>query len=364
MTKPIPLIRASIALHLAAFAKRAGATPSRLWAEAALPEAVSAGPERLVPLHATVRLFESAARALGQDDLGSRFARDVGLGVLGPFGRAMLRAGTLHEAMQVAVGDVDAHNSGAHYWIVPDGAFVRFCRRIRVDDSGFRQADLFTVSLMLQLVQRVAGEDWRPDQVDLQSTGASLEAARRALDLPASCRVADGRSATSIRVPRVLLARHARRAAPATDEPQDCWAGAAPPDDFAGSVELVVESMLTSSRGLLAATARAAGVDTRTLQRHLARTGCTFRDLLERVRSRKASALLDDRRNRMVDVAHALGYSDPAHFSRAFRRWTSMTPVEYRRLRGTEVVRNAEPTQTPPWPDATAFVAHRTVGER
>ena len=364
MPKPIPLIRASIALHLAAFAKRAGATPARLWAEAALPEPSSGRPERLVPLHATVRLFENAAQGLGQADLGSRFARDAGLEVLGPFGRAMLRAGTLHEAMQVAVCDVDQHNSGAHYWIVPDGAFVRFCRRIRMDDTGFRQADLFTVSLMMQLVQRVAGEDWRPDHVELQSTGASLEAARRALDLPVSCSITDGRSATSIRVPRVLLARHARRDAPATDDRPDGWAGSAPPEDFAGSVELVVESMLTSGRGLLGATARAAGVDTRTLQRHLSLAGRTFRDLLERVRSRRATALLDDRRNRMTDVAHALGYSDAAHFSRAFRRWTSMTPLEYRQLRGTRDAPDAERGTTSRLPDLTTAVAQRAVGAR
>lgn len=360
MPKPIPLIRASIALHLVAFTKRGGTTPGRLWAEAALPEPACGGPERLMPLHATVRLFEGAARALGRADLGARFARDAGLEVLGPFGRAMLRAGTLHEAMQVAVGGVDEHNSGARYWIVPDGAFVRFCRRIRLDDTGFRQADLFTVALMIQLVQRVAGGEWRPDQVELQSTGAALEAARRALDLPASCRIADGRSATSIRVPRVLLARHARRDAPATDDRPDGWAGSAPPEDFAGSVELIVESMLTSSRGLLGVTARAAGVDTRTLQRHLSLAGHSFRDLLERVRSRKATALLDDHRNRMVDVAHALGYSDPAHFSRAFRRWTSMTPVEYRRLRGGDLA----PDTGEPSAVAATFAPQRAVGGR
>jgi AraC-like DNA-binding protein len=311
-------------------------------------------------LHATVRLFEHAARTLDREDLGARFARDAGLEVLGPFGRAMLRVGTLREAMQVAVGDVDEHNSGARYWIVPDGTFVRLCRRLRLDDTGFRQADLFTVSLMIQLVQRVAGREWRPEQVELQSTGASLEATRYALDLPASCRIADGRSATSIRVPRMLLAQHARGDAPARDDRPDGWDGSAPPAEFAGSVELIVESMLTSSRGLLGATARAAGVDARTLQRHLALAGRSFRDVLERVRSSKATALLDDPNNRMADVAHALGSSDAAHFSRAFRRWTSTTPAEYRRLRDSDV---APGTGEPPAHVAT-FAAQKAVAGR
>lgn len=335
--KPIPLIRASIALHVVAFAKREGVRGRRLWTEAGLPEPASGCAERLVPLHCVLRLFEIAGHASGRDDFGARFARRMGLKVLGPFGQAMARAETLDQAMKVAVGQIDDHNTGARYWIVPEGAFVRFRRRLRVDSTDFRQADLLTVALMMQLVQRVAGDEWRPDHVELQSTGTSLDSVRRALDLPPSCAVEDRRAATSIRIPRAFLSRSGRHGEPVPGPGSNRWPGPTPPRDFPGSLELVVESMLTSRRGLLSATAKASGVEARTLQRHLLLSGLKFRDVLERVRGRKAAALLDDPANRMVDVAHALGYSDPAHFSRAFRRWTSMTPVAYRNLHHEDV---------------------------
>lgn len=333
--RPLPLIRASIMIGVAAFARREGANESRLWKDAGLPGPPTGAPERLVPLPAALRLFEIAALALRQDDFGARCARHVGLEVLGPFGRAMLRAGTLHRAMQVAVDRVDDHNSGAQYWVIPASAFVRFHRRFRVDGTAFRQADLFTLALMMHLVQRFTSDRaWRPDHVELQSTGTSAASVRQALELPASCRVQDGRPATGIRVPRALVARHM------TDPPVngaglDFWPGRPVPDDFESSVELVVESLLTSKRPLLAATAKAAGVQTRTLQRKLSKSGRAFRELVDRVRSRKAAELLDDELLRIRDVAFALGYADAAHFSRAFRRWTSMTPAEYCRLRRT-----------------------------
>jgi AraC-like DNA-binding protein len=33
----------------------------------------------------------------------------------------------------------------------------------------------------------------------------------------------------------------------------------------------------------------------------------------------------------MMEIAFVLGYSDQAHFTRAFRRWTGMAPRDYAR---------------------------------
>jgi YesN/AraC family two-component response regulator len=60
------------------------------------------------------------------------------------------------------------------------------------------------------------------------------------------------------------------------------------------------------------------------------RFGMTFRDYVIRCRIDKAAELLDNPHTLVIDVAHLVGIRDPSHFTRSFRRYTGMTPSEYR----------------------------------
>ena len=80
----------------------------------------------------------------------------------------------------------------------------------------------------------------------------------------------------------------------------------------------------------LADVAEIAGVSSRTLQRKLANLGLTYSDILEAARYENASRLLRDTDCKIIEVAFASGYADPAHFSRAFRRMTGVTPRQFR----------------------------------
>ena len=76
--------------------------------------------------------------------------------------------------------------------------------------------------------------------------------------------------------------------------------------------------------------ARALAVSRRTLSRHLADEGTSFRNILDDVRREFACALLQDRSLSIGDIAFFLQYSEPAAFHRSFRRWTGRTPRAFR----------------------------------
>ncbi len=112
--------------------------------------------------------------------------------------------------------------------------------------------------------------------------------------------------------------------------PEQCDAAASAPEILRLSARAIV-STLDSGCGSLGHVARSVGLSERTLQRRLNRCGCGFAELVEAVRLTRAELLLGDAGMSLVEVALSLGYSDQTAFSRAFKRWTSLTPGVYRR---------------------------------
>jgi AraC-like DNA-binding protein len=90
-------------------------------------------------------------------------------------------------------------------------------------------------------------------------------------------------------------------------------------------VEHLGQSVLTVD-----AAAVALAVSRRTLTRHLADEGASFRHILDDVRRDFARALLQDHTLSIADIAFFLQYSEPAAFHRSFRRWTGKTPQAFR----------------------------------
>jgi AraC-like DNA-binding protein len=80
----------------------------------------------------------------------------------------------------------------------------------------------------------------------------------------------------------------------------------------------------------LATLARRLGSSPRTLQRRLEEEGTTFQEVLDEVRSEAAEGYLADSSISCAEIGYLLGFSEPAAFHRAFRRWRGVTPREYR----------------------------------
>jgi AraC-like DNA-binding protein len=81
--------------------------------------------------------------------------------------------------------------------------------------------------------------------------------------------------------------------------------------------------------------ARDLGMSERSLRRRLAADGTSYRDVVRFALEASAGRMLRDPARSIKDTAVALGFADAAAFHRAFKRWTGMTPGEYRRPRGS-----------------------------
>ena len=77
--------------------------------------------------------------------------------------------------------------------------------------------------------------------------------------------------------------------------------------------------------------ARRVASSRRQLQRVYAEIGhTTFRDHLTSVRMERAAELLARRGVTVREVAHRVGYRQPAQFAKAFRRYRGVAPSDYK----------------------------------
>lgn len=96
------------------------------------------------------------------------------------------------------------------------------------------------------------------------------------------------------------------------------------------SLKLMLPDCLNCGVPTLLDIASMTGTSARSLQRKLLIAGMTYSKLLDLARYENASALLRNSDMKLIEVAFAAGYTDPAHFSRAFRRMSGLTPRSFR----------------------------------
>ena len=68
------------------------------------------------------------------------------------------------------------------------------------------------------------------------------------------------------------------------------------------------------------------GMSRQTLYRNLKSEGATFETVLDELRHKMAVNFLSGRKVSVNETAYLVGFSEPAAFSRAFKRWTGVSP--------------------------------------
>lgn len=100
--------------------------------------------------------------------------------------------------------------------------------------------------------------------------------------------------------------------------------------DLTTRISLVIESRLGSGEFGIDEVARELCMSKRTLQRRLQELQLEFVDLVEEIRQALAIDLVSHSSLSLTKIAQQLGYAEASSFTRAFRRWTGLTPREYR----------------------------------
>jgi AraC-like DNA-binding protein len=99
-----------------------------------------------------------------------------------------------------------------------------------------------------------------------------------------------------------------------------------------GRVENLLMPLLHKGDPSMDAVAAKLGLNRQALYRNLKAEGVTFEKILDELRHKLALHYLSGKKVSVNETAYLVGFSDPAAFSRAFKRWTGTNPSAMRAL--------------------------------
>jgi len=319
------LTRAGTIGPLADFVEKSGGSVARLFRKVDLPLEILEQPDRLILLRDQFRLVEEAAREIGDDTLPARLSSAAGLDGLGAYGRHTMSFACLGGAISTAYRAYgDLLQASTRMELVVAGGWARWSYFITAPLTiGRQKNELLALGYMLEILRQFMGPRWTADRIELPG---SLRGRNR-IESVFACDLTGGESATVVFPAEMLDQPNPRR------RPDDVAAPARVP----GTTEMaeIVRHLIGLDRlggacGIESIAARL-GMTGRTLQRRLSVEGTSFAAVRQGLLQSEARLLLRDRTVPITEIAYHLGYSDVAHFTRAFCRWTGEAPDRWRR---------------------------------
>ncbi|QGM96620.1 AraC family transcriptional regulator [Methylocystis parvus] len=311
-----------------------GGSIDRVFRRADLPVKLLDSPDALLPLRDHFRLLATASRELRDEAFAARLGRQTSIAGLGVYGKWVLQAPTLLEAMHRA-GTSLPHmmQSATRLAVRRYGDEVHWSYELADPATeGRPQNEMLALWYMIVMIRHFAGARWLPSRV---MVGGLPSKARRSIDeqMGADTVICDG-PGTIVFDKRLLMAvnpnLNANRGLIA-DELARIFDIPAP-DDLPGNIGVLIDLELLGGRPDLSRIVSRTGLSKRTLQRRLGELGLSFSDLLKNTLQRRAINLLCQPDLSITEIALTLGYSDLAHFSRAFESWSGLAPGRWREL--------------------------------
>ncbi len=287
-------------------------------------------PLRPLPFVSMSRVFERAARLTGDDLLGFRVGRAMRYDGFGPMVYFAQSAPTLDRAIgrTGVLAPLQSNAVGLPLIVRGDTAIWRLAYRRSVL-ALHQQHALHVLPAMVDGLKYFLGFELDGLEVEVpflnRMTAAALEdelglpvrpgASHYALVFPAAWLGMKRQAALAPRVTLSDVYRHYNPHLPRTTR---------------DAIWNVLPPLLANGRAQLDDVARHLGMSRRKVQSDLTTEGQVFRDLLREARTTRAMELMRETRATLAQIALAVGYSDQAHFHRAFASVTGMAPGQWR----------------------------------
>jgi AraC-like DNA-binding protein len=330
----VPTIQAKSVEKIIRAAANSGVAVHSLYEAADLTPDVLADPDHRIPFSTVVLLYEKAAMLTGDAAFGLHVGENVDPKAFDVLGYSVINSPTVGAALDRMVRYNSLWTNGSAFAVEISNPNTRIVYAYQDESIAEHRHDAeMTFAAIVTLGRTVTDSDWFPLSVAFEheqppditehsrifrcpvTFGARanefiFDSAALALPLvkadPDLCAVLD-------RHAKELLAQYPRE------------------DTLVDRIRKVIRDELSGGDASLDRLAAKLGMSGRTLQRKLREHGTSHQELLDELRRDLAKRYLREPEMAICEVAYLLGFSESSALHRAFKRWTGMTPSEFRR---------------------------------
>jgi AraC-like DNA-binding protein len=341
----LAIVRAAHLRDYLVVMRRIGMPVDRELARSRSPPQIEEAPDLYVSVPVAIEWIAHCGRDLEPMELGFLGARQASRASIKPAHLTeMLAAQTGYRRLEAFIRIACRENNGLRVSLRQEGDQTRvICDMVHLGRHPFICfAEWLSLQGVMSIMSDLAGPNWCPRELTFVSRYAPPDLAREGFH---HTRILVGQPHPSILIESAHLARPCGGAATPSDTVCDTGSdigpvpleqGNGPSDqveawDFLNLLRMILQPYLNGGRPDLSLVAEIVGMSPRTLQRRLQQSGSSYSQVLQEARFDLARNLLDDPGAKIIDVAMTAGYDSQQHFTRAFRRFTGLTPTRYRR---------------------------------
>jgi AraC-like DNA-binding protein len=316
------------------FIENEGGDPDRVLGIAGAEASQLGQPSSCLGLGLYCRLMEQAAAETHNGNFGLQYGQQFEPAHLGLLGYVALASPTIGAAFDNIGALFHHHQQSSLLRVVSRGELRRIEYQICDREISVRRQDAeLSLGMFFNILRHALGTDWVPEAVHFEhSRPEAWTEHERCFGAPAlfsqpcNALVLNSRDLETP-MPRAdanllaLLRHNLAQLGLANTQNQS----------LVKRVAAVIRERLVDGEPSLDDVAQALTMSNWTLQRRLRVHGCTYQELLLEVRRELALDYLRDPEIQISELAFLLGYSEISAFSRAFHRWLSMSPTEWRR---------------------------------
>jgi AraC-like DNA-binding protein len=327
------LIRAYLLQPYVEAADAKGVNPSRLLSAYGLRRSDLDEPYKRIAFYSFLCIAQGMADLTDDAFLGLRVGAEIRPEQVGSLGLLMSTSETLRHALEEFARWSLSMNEGWWLDLAPGKTRGEYIYRILLNNVPTRHDVEYSLANLCSLIRTRMGAQWAPREVHfLHARTGSLQFYEKIF----RCQVYFEQPHNRLIISNEDLERRADKINHALRPIIEAHfrvlaENAKKETTIASRVSAIVAHELGENEVSREAIAEKLGLSVRTMQRRLAEEGVSLRKIVAEERKNLTDRLLfQTTRASITDIAIRAGYSDPSALSRAYKRWTGLSPKRRR----------------------------------